>query len=399
MNRAKWNYLIDVFLFVLMASVVFIGILLGFVTAEGPVADHTQKYFLGLHRHQWGDIHLWLSIALVVLVVIHVVLHWNWIKGCTKKFLRTTGSLLCILSLPVLVILAVWGLSEKDAVEYQRFGVRAGPLHQPVDVITTAQDHVESRPEAAQPDIEGDAPRKVEVNGRMSLAEVERHTGVRARAIADAIGLPAGTPLGTNLGRLRREYGFAIEQVREAVNRLSGGTVLAVDSDATTAGSDSRNPPASGGDVPAAATTGQGAGRGLGQGGGRGLGQGGGRGLGQGGGRGVGGGRGLSQGGGRGLGQGGGRGLGQGAAAGSQGAGQGLGRSAGGGAGLHQQPVNGRLSFVEIEKMTGVSARALANRLGLPAGVSLNERIGPLRRQYGFSLQDVRAAISALKND
>lgn len=380
-NRPKWNYLVDVFLFVLMASVLFIGILLGFVTAEGPVADHARKYFWGLHRHQWGDIHLWLSIALVVFVVIHVLLHWTWIKGSTKKLLRTTGSLLGILALPVLAILAIWGLSEKDAVEYQRFGVRAGPLHPPSDVTTTAQDHEEFRPVASQPDVEGDAPRKVEVNGRMSLAEVERRTGVPARSIADAIGLPAGASLDTNLGRLRREHGFTIEQVRDAVNRLSKGAVLAVDSDAVPSGSNSTNPLASGSDVFAAAT-------GSGQGGGRG------RGIGAGRGRGLGGG-------GRGLGQGTGRSLGQGTAGGGQGtgAGQGLGRSAGGGAGLRQQPVNGRLSLVEIEKMTGVPARALATRLGLPAGASLTERLGPLRRRYGFSMQDVRAAISALKNE
>jgi len=35
-------------------------------------------------RHIWIDVHGWVGVALVVVVVIHVILHWKWIVYMTK---------------------------------------------------------------------------------------------------------------------------------------------------------------------------------------------------------------------------------------------------------------------------------------------------------------------------
>jgi hypothetical protein len=42
--------------------------------------------FWELSKHTWIDIHDWVAIVLVALVVIHIVLHWKWIARMTKKF-------------------------------------------------------------------------------------------------------------------------------------------------------------------------------------------------------------------------------------------------------------------------------------------------------------------------
>ena len=36
---------------------------------------------LGLDRHDWGAIHLYLGFLLLALLVLHIVLHWNMIPG------------------------------------------------------------------------------------------------------------------------------------------------------------------------------------------------------------------------------------------------------------------------------------------------------------------------------
>ena len=36
-------------------------------------------------RHTWMDIHDWLAIAIVALVIVHLILHWKWIYYMTKK--------------------------------------------------------------------------------------------------------------------------------------------------------------------------------------------------------------------------------------------------------------------------------------------------------------------------
>jgi hypothetical protein len=33
----------------------------------------------GLSRHEWGEIHFCLALALVGLIAIHLWLHWNWV--------------------------------------------------------------------------------------------------------------------------------------------------------------------------------------------------------------------------------------------------------------------------------------------------------------------------------
>lgn len=43
--------------------------------------------WLGLSRHEWGEGHFWISIACVVLVAIHLLLHTGWIVSATRKYL------------------------------------------------------------------------------------------------------------------------------------------------------------------------------------------------------------------------------------------------------------------------------------------------------------------------
>jgi hypothetical protein len=34
---------------------------------------------LGLSRHEWGDVHMWLSFAFIALILAHLLLHWRWL--------------------------------------------------------------------------------------------------------------------------------------------------------------------------------------------------------------------------------------------------------------------------------------------------------------------------------
>lgn len=38
-------------------------------------------------RHDWGDVHFWLAVALVAGVLLHLALHWGWIKASTFRYL------------------------------------------------------------------------------------------------------------------------------------------------------------------------------------------------------------------------------------------------------------------------------------------------------------------------
>jgi hypothetical protein len=322
MSKLNWNYVVDVVMFALMGAMIFIGVLMAFFLASGPVLDEGSKYVWGLHRHQWGDIHAVLSFVFTGFFIIHLVLHWRWIKSATRRLLRSPATLILILLLPALVVLVAWSLSERDSPAYAQYGRGAGSRLGRTGGRTPA-------PVAEEVAVEKEAPKKVEVNGRMSLGDVEKATGIKAEEIAGKLGLPEDAPLDQNLGRLRRVYGFQIEQVRDLINKLSGGRIEAIDSDAVP--SKAR---------PAARE------KGL-----------------------------------------------------EKGTGQGLEKGRLRGKGLRRQEINGRLSLADLERLTGVPASAIIKTLNLPAGTSRNESLGRLRRRYGFSIQQVRDAVSALKKN
>ncbi len=85
MNRHLLKFCVDVLLFVDLCSIAALGFLLAFVMPPGQHAGGGQ-YFLWLHRHEWGEIHLYLSVFLLVLLIVHLWLNWTWIAATTKAF-------------------------------------------------------------------------------------------------------------------------------------------------------------------------------------------------------------------------------------------------------------------------------------------------------------------------
>ena len=105
MRKASTKYFVDVLLFVDLCSVSVLGLLLAFAIPRGR---GRENQFLGLHRHEWADIHLWLSLLFVGLVALHVWLSWRWVLACSRRYLggghRTKLALLCGAWLVVLLV-------------------------------------------------------------------------------------------------------------------------------------------------------------------------------------------------------------------------------------------------------------------------------------------------------
>lgn len=244
MKESDWRYIVDTLLFICLVGMAVIGILLGFVLSEGPVSSGGSKYFLGLHRHQWGDIHAYLSIAFVVLMTIHLILSWKWIKAKTRQIFkrRVTAPLVAVAVLPFVVLLFFWIWTPKDAALFKSYGVGAEeraltPRAQPRKAPPPAE--VAVRQDAPRPSDEPAAPAapvveperyheeehhdqvgSITITGRHTLRDLERATGISAREIAGRMGLPERTSVDETLGRLRRLYGFEIQEVRDLVARL-----------------------------------------------------------------------------------------------------------------------------------------------------------------------------------
>jgi hypothetical protein len=88
----KWlqNYVLFVIMFLLALFQAISGLLMwlvipqgGYQGGRGVAADTTFIW----DRHTWIDLHDWTAVALLVMVIIHLILHWKWIIYMTKKSL------------------------------------------------------------------------------------------------------------------------------------------------------------------------------------------------------------------------------------------------------------------------------------------------------------------------
>ncbi len=66
----------------------------GFRGGRGPGPGQVRQ-LLGLSRHDWGDIHFVLAAIFAVLILVHIILHWTWIKTCAKSILLPSRKTPC----------------------------------------------------------------------------------------------------------------------------------------------------------------------------------------------------------------------------------------------------------------------------------------------------------------
>jgi len=111
MNRSLLNLTIDILagacLLVMMAT----GYILRFPLP--PTTNRTHKLW-ELSRHEWGTIHSWASLGLLLVLFVHIAMHWQWIFATIRhRFGQTKaapGAPLRAAILTLAALLTVGGL-------------------------------------------------------------------------------------------------------------------------------------------------------------------------------------------------------------------------------------------------------------------------------------------------
>jgi len=84
MNEAKLNYWVDVGL----ALSFFICFITGLIKWPGLIKIIGTSTYKILHVKNISLFHDWSGLIMGLLVLIHLVLHWKWIVGMTKKIFK-----------------------------------------------------------------------------------------------------------------------------------------------------------------------------------------------------------------------------------------------------------------------------------------------------------------------
>ena len=95
MKRSSVNFIIDAISFLNLLCLAYTGFIIKFILPpgtggrgrlahEGLGREHIKELW-SISRHEWGDVHFYLAVAFVILMVVHIILHWTWIKCHVKS--------------------------------------------------------------------------------------------------------------------------------------------------------------------------------------------------------------------------------------------------------------------------------------------------------------------------
>ena len=90
MNKSKLNFVIEALMFLCLMAMAGLGFLMKYIMPPGRVlwekyGSNPELTWLGWDRHDWGDIHLYLALAFLTLLVLHIILHWSQILGLFQR--------------------------------------------------------------------------------------------------------------------------------------------------------------------------------------------------------------------------------------------------------------------------------------------------------------------------
>lgn len=193
MKKENLNFVIDAVALVIFILLVSTGLLMSYVLPPG--SGHFSELW-GMDRHEWGQLHFWIAIVLIIVIAIHLFLHWKWIfhivKGRQREKVGIRVALLVagLIILGIVAVLPFFGKVEQTEKTPHKM---------------RSSEHVESY--------------DYNIDGSMTLTEVEKLTGVKGSTILRELSLPGNLPMDENLGRLQKEYGFELKEVRDVVQK------------------------------------------------------------------------------------------------------------------------------------------------------------------------------------
>jgi hypothetical protein len=247
-NNTKLNLSIDIIMFIVMMIIAGIGFMIKYVLVPGFKRNEiygkdVELYFWGLDRHQWGTIHLILSFTFLFLLLFHIILHWTMIKCIYRKLIpKDTARTSLTASFIVLSAVFVIGplfikpeistvvshyyrrnehrkyneeLHRKDSLKYKHLFSEQGRTDTvqviiPILKKTQSENYTNGLHKKHQL-------YDIEVYGSMTLKETAKKYNIPVSALAASINVPIEFA-NERLGRLRKQYGFHMNDLRKYIH-------------------------------------------------------------------------------------------------------------------------------------------------------------------------------------
>ena len=80
--------MVDAVLFLNVFGLLLTGLLIAFVL---PPRSHMASVW-GLTRHSWGELHFYLAVSALVVMFVHLVLHWSWVCTVASRLIHRAAT-------------------------------------------------------------------------------------------------------------------------------------------------------------------------------------------------------------------------------------------------------------------------------------------------------------------
>lgn len=228
MNKGKLNFIIDVIMFVLMGALSGIGLLIKYVLLSGEnrwikYGRNVDLSYLGLDRHEWGTIHFWVAITLVVLLILHIIFHWKIILCLYKKLMgNKKGRIICgsLFSIITLLFVIFPFLIKVNVSEIksgrERFGseqqLELNKIEKP-EINNNLSEHYEDSKVNETNTEHHHIDELIEVKGFNTLNEISELYQVPCNHIKSKLNIPESVSNSSKLGHLRKQYNFKMSDI------------------------------------------------------------------------------------------------------------------------------------------------------------------------------------------
>jgi uncharacterized membrane protein len=96
-RQTRMNWLIDAAVFFGAVLAMLSGVYFLFNPSGGYQGGRNPMYGITIlfGRHTWDDLHTWGGILMIAAAVVHLVIHWGWVKMMSKRIanaMRSRGS-------------------------------------------------------------------------------------------------------------------------------------------------------------------------------------------------------------------------------------------------------------------------------------------------------------------
>ncbi len=199
MKRNTIHFCIDVLTLAAFVGLAWTGCLIHYILPpRHGRAKGIEMLLWGWDRHDYGQVHFYLAISALALVLVHVWLHWAWVCSTVASFwdrAKVPYGKRLIYGLIVFLLLTAGAAGSLIWVNSQ---VKTNTQEQGRRANESSEIHIERL-------------------GQRSLQELSQISGVPLERFITELKLPADVDTTEQLGRLRRKYSFEMDDARNVM--------------------------------------------------------------------------------------------------------------------------------------------------------------------------------------